>query len=171
MNPNINLEHFHQTVVRNDRNLTEYRFKSKLSNAGNMQWYCAGCDKYHTIHQRGNMVISSNQNYRLHAAYCEKTLHAAVILGCNVCGKPADPQHMYHNVGETGDTYIHMCNICHETGVQNLQQKTQTFRCDACKNMFNKISRCARCKSAVYCSRTCQLADWSKHKPVCFSHN
>ena len=30
-----------------------------------------------------------------------------------------------------------------------------------------KILPCSRCRSAFYCSATCQNADWNKHKKVC----
>lgn len=32
-----------------------------------------------------------------------------------------------------------------------------------------KLSTCSGCKQAHYCSRECQKADWSKHKPFCIS--
>ena len=44
--------------------------------------------------------------------------------------------------------------------------------CNACKRWFSKeyMSKrwCSGCNNRVYCSRTCQKADWRAHKPNCF---
>ena len=29
------------------------------------------------------------------------------------------------------------------------------------------LSRCGKCKTAQYCSRECQVADWASHKAAC----
>lgn len=29
------------------------------------------------------------------------------------------------------------------------------------------LSKCSRCKAVIYCSRACQLADWTDHKQGC----
>ena len=31
----------------------------------------------------------------------------------------------------------------------------------------SKTKYCSRCRCATYCSRECQVADWSRHEPVC----
>ena len=31
----------------------------------------------------------------------------------------------------------------------------------------SRLKRCGRCKSAQYCSTTCQREDWAEHKPEC----
>lgn len=38
--------------------------------------------------------------------------------------------------------------------------------CFICGSEEN-VQRCARCKSAFYCSAKCQLRDWKRHKPYC----
>lgn len=38
--------------------------------------------------------------------------------------------------------------------------------CDHC-NLVAKCQVCSRCKSARYCSLTCQKAAWPEHKPKC----
>ena len=40
-------------------------------------------------------------------------------------------------------------------------------RCDHCGSWKGKLSRCSGCKTARYCSRKCQVADWKRHKPKC----
>ncbi|CAI5709913.1 unnamed protein product [Peronospora effusa] len=39
--------------------------------------------------------------------------------------------------------------------------------CDQCHTPCEKLSRCARCRDAAYCSRDCQKAAWSLHKRLC----
>jgi MYND finger len=43
-------------------------------------------------------------------------------------------------------------------------------KCNQCRNPPSgdeKIQVCSRCKTAQYCSRDCQKADWKEHKAVC----
>ncbi|KAJ7701686.1 hypothetical protein B0H16DRAFT_1640570 [Mycena metata] len=35
-----------------------------------------------------------------------------------------------------------------------------------CKN-YDDLHKCAQCGAAMYCSKTCQRADWARHKPYC----
>jgi splicing suppressor protein 51 len=49
-------------------------------------------------------------------------------------------------------------------------QNQDTEFCKACKKSADtstKLSRCAGCYSARYCSRDCQKQDWKLHKKVC----
>jgi len=39
--------------------------------------------------------------------------------------------------------------------------------CHQCGPTDKKLSRCARCHLALYCSVDCQRAAWPTHKPVC----
>lgn len=39
--------------------------------------------------------------------------------------------------------------------------------CHFCHVMTNKLSRCARCQDARYCSRECQRSAWKFHKRLC----
>uniref|UniRef100_M4BLU9 MYND-type domain-containing protein n=1 Tax=Hyaloperonospora arabidopsidis (strain Emoy2) TaxID=559515 RepID=M4BLU9_HYAAE len=39
--------------------------------------------------------------------------------------------------------------------------------CDQCHTPRDKLSRCARCRDAEYCSRDCQQAAWNLHKRLC----
>jgi len=39
--------------------------------------------------------------------------------------------------------------------------------CGAKEAHEKHFSRCAACKAVVYCSKTCQLADWPAHKKAC----
>ncbi|KAJ7874463.1 hypothetical protein B0H13DRAFT_2057635 [Mycena leptocephala] len=47
-------------------------------------------------------------------------------------------------------------------------KKWTTRTCDLhdCKN-FENLNKCARCKTAMYCSKECQKADWVRHKAYC----
>ena len=43
--------------------------------------------------------------------------------------------------------------------------------CNHCKRLtakFDQLKKCSRCKSVLYCSKECQIADWSPHhKAIC----
>ncbi|KDR76179.1 hypothetical protein GALMADRAFT_247397 [Galerina marginata CBS 339.88] len=41
-----------------------------------------------------------------------------------------------------------------------------TCSTDGCSN-HQRLSKCARCRSAYYCSADCQKKDWKHHKPAC----
>jgi hypothetical protein len=43
--------------------------------------------------------------------------------------------------------------------------------CNKTEPMFALFSRCGQCKAAFYCNRTCQKADWYRHKYACSSMN
>lgn len=42
-----------------------------------------------------------------------------------------------------------------------------TVGCYSCKKTDAKLSQCARCHIAQYCSKECQKTDWPVHKTVC----
>jgi len=43
--------------------------------------------------------------------------------------------------------------------------------CAACgkTSSSDRLKQCSRCRSVSYCSKSCQQAHWSKHKPTCQS--
>ncbi|ETN09504.1 hypothetical protein PPTG_22887 [Phytophthora nicotianae INRA-310] len=45
--------------------------------------------------------------------------------------------------------------------------ETKGKTCDQCHAPSEKLSKCARCRDAVYCSRDCQKAAWKLHKRLC----
>ncbi|KAG6617383.1 calcium-binding atopy-related autoantigen-like protein [Phytophthora cinnamomi] len=46
-------------------------------------------------------------------------------------------------------------------------KETKGKTCDQCHAPSEKLSKCARCRDAVYCSRECQKAAWKLHKRLC----
>ena len=50
-----------------------------------------------------------------------------------------------------------------------LLEPTPLCRRDKCTSTVNsKFKKCGNCKQARYCSRECQVADWSDHKTTCY---
>ncbi|KAL5351752.1 Ankyrin repeat and MYND domain-containing protein 2 [Pseudogymnoascus australis] len=42
------------------------------------------------------------------------------------------------------------------------------FNCNKLQTDLSKpLKRCAKCQTAFYCSRTCQMTNWKIHKPTC----
>lgn len=40
-------------------------------------------------------------------------------------------------------------------------------QCKRCDKTGPDVKRCSRCGAVMYCSKTCQRADWKSHKPAC----
>lgn len=59
-----------------------------------------------------------------------------------------------------------MASLEKEDGVKGLQSKSRRDCC-TCLKTATKILKCSRCKAAYYCSKQCQLKDWSVHKKFC----
>ncbi|KAL1488056.1 hypothetical protein ABEB36_015425 [Hypothenemus hampei] len=51
--------------------------------------------------------------------------------------------------------------------LEHFESKGTQQLCAKCDN--NAIQRCSQCKNTWYCSRSCQVADWSSHKLNCNS--
>jgi zinc finger MYND domain-containing protein 10 len=48
---------------------------------------------------------------------------------------------------------------------QKFEELSEKPQCGKCGKPATK--RCSRCKNEWYCSRACQVADWTRHKPSC----
>lgn len=52
-----------------------------------------------------------------------------------------------------------------DEAISNRIKKENSNQCQRCNS--ESTSRCSKCKTAKYCSRECQVSDWSKHKQTC----
>jgi len=43
-------------------------------------------------------------------------------------------------------------------------------RCSSCGKESESLKHCAQCRKASYCGRSCQEADWPRHKSTCGDH-
>ncbi|KAI1797906.1 hypothetical protein LXA43DRAFT_876736 [Ganoderma leucocontextum] len=41
------------------------------------------------------------------------------------------------------------------------------FSCSKLQNSLSNLSKCSVCKAVLYCSQSCQQADWKRHKKYC----
>jgi hypothetical protein len=46
-----------------------------------------------------------------------------------------------------------------------------TRTCLCCLKVVKGSSRCSKCRTALYCSRKCQLKHWPVHKNTCIDSN
>ncbi|KAH7886238.1 hypothetical protein F5I97DRAFT_1235524 [Phlebopus sp. FC_14] len=46
-------------------------------------------------------------------------------------------------------------------------QRAKAGTCETCGAVENSMKKCARCKTALYCSRECQTNGWASHKDRC----
>lgn len=58
---------------------------------------------------------------------------------------------------------------CLDEVYKEVKSITRTGVCFTCESVVerSKMSSCARCGNANYCSRVCQKADWPNHKDEC----
>lgn len=54
-----------------------------------------------------------------------------------------------------------------ETSVSSSSEILTCAKCGILEGGKTKLSRCGRCQGVTYCSRECQVADWTQHKLVC----
>ena len=62
------------------------------------------------------------------------------------------------------DGYPELKNRVHKR--VNVLIKTN-HKCESCESFGAKFKKCARCAHVRYCSRDCQVQDWTKHKSNC----
>ena len=68
-----------------------------------------------------------------------------------------------------------VCNVAgasNNVGPYKIQKSKQV--CSHCGDsnvqLGRKLKTCSLCKKVMYCSKSCQVKDWKKHKPICESH-
>jgi len=47
------------------------------------------------------------------------------------------------------------------------KRNKQKYLCSTCKKETHTCKHCGRCKKVYYCSKACQIQNWSAHKKVC----
>ena len=52
-------------------------------------------------------------------------------------------------------------------GTKGSSAETKSGVCGSCQQFKEKVMKCKGCKGIRYCSKTCQRADWPRHKAVC----
>lgn len=71
----------------------------------------------------------------------------------------------FHKLGGWSSIRAVCSEKCHESLKPNKKDK---MTCSFCKSVHNqKLHRCSRCKSVVYCDKECQQKDWARHKFAC----
>jgi hypothetical protein len=70
----------------------------------------------------------------------------------------------------TAQEYAEYCND-DNTISSNVRGECMTYlHCQHCQKIEPTeviFQKCGRCKTVIYCSRDCQVADWSRHKKEC----
>lgn len=105
----------------------------------------------------------------------EKTYY---ILTVTVEGKedlifhmPANPLRMFGpdhaDMIRRAEATIEGRSICDRGTVAQLQQSLLSENCSACNVANLKLLRCAKCATAKYCSKVCQVKDWPAHRQMC----
>ena len=61
-------------------------------------------------------------------------------------------------------------NLNNEVSNMNIDSHSKKY-CLCCLKEVEGSSRCSQCRTALYCSRECQLKHWPVHKNICQDSN
>ena len=145
-----------------------------------MYWWliwCINCVKWFTALMCGTAEYSKLHSELAAAgcgrcAYrdCGKTLEKSSLKCCERC----NASYCSSNCRQS-DSFLHQ-NVCQlasarEEKLEDDFRSTVTLgdTCAYCGKTSDTVKKCSRCKKVSYCSKSCQQADWSKHKTGCRS--
>ncbi len=61
-----------------------------------------------------------------------------------------------------------ICRKCNDEMKAVLEEQGGSLKyCANCNISAPNLKKCGRCKDIYYCSRECQVVNWTKHKPNC----
>ena len=63
------------------------------------------------------------------------------------------------------------CNLNKELSNMNINSRRGNRNCLCCLKEVKGSSRCSKCRTALYCSRECQVKHWPVHKNNCIDSN
>jgi len=63
------------------------------------------------------------------------------------------------------------CNLNKELSNMNIDSRRGNRNCLCCLKEVEGCSRCSQCRTALYCSRECQVKHWPVHKNSCHDSN
>ena len=63
------------------------------------------------------------------------------------------------------------CNLNEELSNMNIDSRRGNRNCLCCLKEVQGSSRCSKCRTALYCSRECQVKHWPVHKNNCQDSN
>lgn len=100
-----------------------------------------------------NYIIGENEREKIGIQRVIESFDCVMWKNMIMKDKNTKPQHdplynLNNELPKINNTLIRECNYCHKKG--DIQFK-----------------RCSRCKKTLYCSKECQVKDWSKHKLEC----
>jgi len=75
------------------------------------------------------------------------------------------------NSNSSGNSNDDDNNLSNELSNMNIDSSSSNRSCLHCLKKVEGSSRCSKCRTALYCSRECQLKHWPVHKNVCQNSN
>jgi len=63
------------------------------------------------------------------------------------------------------------CNLNNQLSNMNIDSRHGNRNCLCCLKVVKGSSRCSKCRTALYCSRECQVKHWPVHKNSCQDSN
>ncbi len=101
-----------------------------------------------------------------------KRTNHCVVFSCRQCGKNTskvcklcEDAH-YCSPNCKSKDLLSSLFACQTFAPQNTTKKKKSHTCSFCNKTTGR-QHCSSCKTAYYCSPSCQLQDWPKHKKSC----
>lgn len=164
--------------MQDELNDIEFVGTALISNTNEDGWFCTDCKVWHERNQTfGYEYICRDEESGVGVCKVEMSCvnrKASETESCFICGEETveEKEIRIRLPTENIESITRLCRsrACHSNMMALHKQDVNFFVCACCEKIeerSQKMKRCAGCKSVRYCSRECQVKDWSLHKSDC----
>ena len=137
-----------------------FRMFDNISN--NQYQYHTDCEQYFNNDYRTKI----SKQYK--CTICEKDLSILENVTSVSFGYPCKDG-LSRNGTNKHHCFLMVCSKeCGDELKRTPESTVDGLICKTCEKGFERLKYCSKCMEMLYCSRECQVKDWSSHKKKCF---